>query len=62
MNTPKFLRDLLQSHAYADKNSDEFAKANNYLELLFPGQLEQNAYGQYVEPKYDMTYEQFLDA
>ena len=36
--------------------------ANEILEKLFPGQLQQDATGQYVEPKYDMTYEQFLDA
>ena len=29
---------------------------------LFPGELQQDATGQYIEPKYDMTYEQFLDA
>lgn len=62
MQTPKFLRDLLQSNKYWNKNSTEFAKANEYLEKLFPGELQQDATGQYIEPKYDMTYEQFLDA
>ena len=62
MKTPNFLRNLLQSNNYWDKNSTEFAKANEYLEILFPGQLQQDATGQYIEPKYDMTYEQFLDA
>ena len=62
MQTPKFLRNLLQSNKYWNKNSPEFAKANEYLETLFPGQLQQDATGQYIEPKYDMTYEQFLDA
>ena len=62
MQTPKFLRDLLQSNKYWNKNSAEFAKANEYLEKLFPGELQQDATGQYIEPKYDMTYEQFLDA
>lgn len=62
MQTPKFLRDLLQSNDYWNKNSAEFAKANEYLETLFPGQLQQDATGQYIEPKYDMTYEQFLTA
>ena len=62
MKTPNFLRNLLQSNNYWDKNSTEFAIANEYLETLFPGQLQQNATGQYIEPKYDMTYEQFLDA
>ena len=37
-------------------------KQNEYLEKLFPGELQQDATGQYIEPKYDMTYEQFLDA
>ena len=62
MQTPKFLRNLLQSNKYRNKNSPESAKANEYLETLFPGQLQQDATGQYNEPKYDMTYEQFLDA
>ena len=62
MQTPKFLRNLLQSNNYWDKNSTEFAKANEYLETLFPGQLQKDATGQYIEPEYDMTYEQFLIA
>lgn len=62
MQTPKFLRDLLQSNNYWDKNSNEFAKANEYLETLFPGQLQKDTTGQYIEPEYDMTYDQFLAA
>ena len=62
MQTPKFLRNLLQSNKYWNKNSPEFAKANEYLETLFPGQLQQDATGRYIEPEYDMTYEQFLNA
>ena len=62
MQIPKFLRNLLQSNNYWNKDSAEFAKANEYLETLFPGQLQQDATGQYIEPKYDRTYEQFLDA
>ncbi|MBQ7409233.1 MAG: glycoside hydrolase family protein [Alphaproteobacteria bacterium] len=62
MKIPKFLRDLLQSNNYWNKDSAEFAKANEYLEKLFPGELKRDATGQYIEPKYDMTYEQFLDA
>ena len=62
MKIPKFLRDLLQSNNYWNKDSSEFAKANEYLEKLFPGELKRDATGQYIEPKYDMTYEQFLDA
>jgi len=62
MQTPKFLRNLLQSNNYWNTDSTEFSKANEYLEKLFPGELQQDATGQYIEPKYDMTYEQFLDA
>lgn len=62
MQTPNFLRNLLQSNNYWNKNSAEFTKANEYLETLFPGQLQKDATGQYIEPEYDMTYEQFLDA
>lgn len=62
MKTPNFLRNLLQSNNYWDKNSTEFSKANEYLGKLFPGELQQDATGQYIEPKYNMTYEQFLDA
>ena len=62
MQTPKFLRNLLQSNNYWNKDSAEFAKANEYLTTLFPGQLQKDATGQYVEPEYDMTYEQFLTA
>lgn len=61
MQTPKFLRNLLQSNNYWDKDSTEFAKANEYLATLFPGQLHKDATGQYIEPEYDMTYEQFLN-
>ena len=62
MQIPNFLRNLLQTNNYWNKNSAEFVKANEYLEKLFPGELQRNATGQYVEPKYDMTYEQFLKA
>lgn len=62
MQTPKFLRKLLQSNSYWDKNSDEFAKANEYLGTLFPGKMQMDATGRYVAPEYDMTYEQFKTA
>ena len=61
MKTPNFLRNLLQSNNYWNKNSVDFAKANEYLAKLSPGKLQQDVTGQYIEPKYDMTYEQFLD-
>ena len=62
MQAPKFLRDLLQSNNYWNKNSAEFTTANEYLGKLYPGQLQKDASGNYTEPEYDMTYEQFLDA
>ena len=34
MKTPQFLRQLMSSSEYMDKNSAEFAKANEYLENL----------------------------
>lgn len=39
MNTPNFLRNLLQSNNYLNKNSNEYKKANEYLQSLFPGQI-----------------------
>ena len=62
MKTPKFLRNLLQSNNYWNKDSTEFAKANEYLKKLYPGQLTADLSGRYVEPPYDMTLEQFESA
>ena len=62
MQTPKFLRNLLQSNNYWNKDSIEFAKANEYLKKLYPGQLTADLSGRYVEPPYDMTLEQFESA
>ena len=62
MQTPKFLRNLLQSNNYWNKNSAEFATANEYLEKLYPGRLTADLSGRYVEPSYDMTLEQFEEA
>jgi len=62
MKIPNFLLNLLQSNNYWDKNSDEFVKANEYLEKLFPGQLQNDMSGRYILPAYDMTYQQFLKA
>ncbi len=39
MKTPQFLRRLLSSPAYMDKNSDAYAVAERYLRLLYPGVL-----------------------
>ena len=54
MKIPNFLRNLLQSNNYWNKNSAEFAKANEYLEKLFPGELQRNANGQYIKIRYDI--------
>ena len=62
MNTPNFLRNLLQSNNYLNKNSNEYKKANEYLQSLFPGQMQLDASGRYTAPEYDMTYEQFIAA
>ena len=62
MNTPNFLRNLLQSNDYLNKNSNEYKKANEYLQSLFPGQMQLDASGRYTAPEYDMTYEQFIAA
>lgn len=55
MKTPKFLRQLLSSPAYMDKNSNEYAMAEKYLNLLYPGKAQTDATGRMTEPEYDMT-------
>lgn len=62
MKTPKFLRQLLSSPAYMDKNSNEYAMAEKYLNLLYPGKAQTDATGRMTEPEYDMTLEQFHKA
>lgn len=58
----KFLRELINSNEYADKNSDTYVRATKYMNLLYPGQVEFDGTGKMTESPYDMTYEQFLEA
>lgn len=62
MKIPNFLRELINSNEYADKNSDAYVRATKYMNLLYPGQAEFDSTGKMTEPPYDMTYEQFLEA
>lgn len=62
MKTPKFLRDLITSPAYMDKNSKVYAMAEKYLNLLYPGTAQTDATGRMTEPEYDMTLAQFNKA
>lgn len=62
MKTPKFLRDLITSPAYMDKNSKVYAMVEKYLNLLYPGTAQTDATGRMTEPEYDMTLEQFNEA
>ena len=62
MKIPNFLRKLINSNEYADKNSDTYVRATKYMNLLYPGQAEFDSTGKMTEPPYDMTYEQFLEA
>ena len=62
MQIPKFLQKLMSSPAYADKDSQEYAKATRYMQLLYPGKVSFDVTGRMIQPEYDMTYEQFLDA
>lgn len=62
MKIPNFLRELINSNEYADKNSDTYVRATKYMNLLYPGQAEFDSTGKMTESPYDMTYEQFLEA
>ena len=62
MKQPEFLTKLITSPAYADKNSDEFARATQYINLLYPGKINFDISGAMIKPKYDMTLEQFQTA
>lgn len=62
MKTPKFLRDLITSPEYMDKNSKVYAMADKYLNLLYPGTAQTDATGRMTEPEYDMTLAQFNKA
>ena len=59
MKTPQFLRQLMSSSEYMDKNSAAYAMAEKYLNLLYPGTAQPDATGRMTEPEYDMTLEQF---
>ena len=62
MKQPGFLAKLITSPAYAHKNSDEFARANKYMNLLYPGKINFDTSGNMIQPQYDMTLEQFQTA
>ena len=62
MKTPQFLRQLLSSSEYMDKNSKAYAMAEKYLNLLYPGTAQIDATGRMTEPEYDMTLTQFNKA
>lgn len=62
MKTPEFLRQLMSSPAYMDKNSAAYAMAEKYLNLLYPGTAQPDATGRMTEPEYDMTLAQFNKA
>ena len=59
MKLPKFIRDLLSSPSYMDKDSNEYVSAEKYLRMLFPGVMLPDATGRLVPPEYDMTLDQF---
>lgn len=62
MKTPEFLRQIMSSPAYMDKNSKAYAMAERYLNLLYPGMAQTDATGRMTEPEYDMTLKQFNKA
>ena len=62
MKTPQFLRQLMSSSEYMDKNSAAYAMAEKYLNLLYPGTAQPDATGRMTEPPYDMTLAQFNKA
>ncbi|MDE6481412.1 MAG: glycoside hydrolase family protein [Alphaproteobacteria bacterium] len=62
MKTPQFLRQIMSSPAYMDKNSKAYAMAERYLNLLYPGMAQTDATGRMTEPEYDMTLTQFNKA
>lgn len=60
---PKYLREMMQSNAYSNKNNPHYAQTNadvaKHLQRLYPGQMEMDATGRLRAPEYDMTREQF---
>ena len=51
MKTPKFLRDLITSPEYVDKNSKVYTMAEKYLNLLYPGTAQTDATGRTLSSK-----------
>ena len=45
-----------------DKNSAEYAAAERYLKMLYPGNITTDASGRMTEPEYDMTLAEFHTA
>ncbi len=62
MKMPNFLRALMTTPAYMDKNSTEYATAEKYLRMLYPGNVTTDASGRMVAPEYDMTLKEFREA
>ena len=62
MKTPEFLRALMSSPAYMNKDSAEYAMVERYLKILYPGTRDTDATGRMSSPAYDMTLQQFYDA
>jgi len=50
MKLPKFIRDLLSSPSYMDKDSNEYVSAEKYLRMLFPGVMLPDATVRLVPP------------
>lgn len=61
MKTPKFLRALMSSPAYMNKNSNEYTMTEKYLKMLYPGTVQPDATGRMMSAAYDMTLAQFYD-
>lgn len=63
---PAFLRELVESEAYTNKQHPDYQITNEkveyYLRTLYPGEMKQDATGKFVAPEYDMTLEQFDEA
>ncbi len=66
IKTPQFLRKLMRSDAYINKDNPSHSKTNaevtKQLQRFYPGTLEYDATGRMAEPEYDMTLEQFEEA
>jgi hypothetical protein len=60
---PKFLRELMNSDAYTNKNNPDYKYVNEkvayYMNIFYPGEMHFDATGRAAEPEYDMTKEEF---